>query len=176
MHKKVWRITQAQIAARDIDGAILQLDPEQILESRIREWHGGIRPRIEGFNGLVEVITDPLTRKFFRKLHDQWPWAGFFLHVQPITLNSSAEDIIDLSVFMAIALCQLAEIRSIVTPRGIGLHFDTHPLRLHLCDVRERAAQLAGAVDIPAAAIEERDNQICESVASFFRARQKPHP
>ena len=131
---------------------------------------------IEGFSGLVEVITDPLTRKFFRKLHDQWPWAGFFLHVQPITLDSSAEDIIDLSVFMAIALCQLEEISSIVTPRGIGLHFDTAPLRLHLCNVRERAAHLAEAVDIPAAAIEERDNQICESVASFFRARQKPHP
>ena len=172
MTKKTWLITQPQIQNIDIDGAILRVDPEQIPDQEIVGLHGAIRMRIERAAGIADVIGNPAARKFFRALHVRWPWAAFFLRLQPITATSTTDQVVDLAVFMALALVHVDNLTFAETPQGVAMRYDANQLRIHLIDLHGRAAQLAEAVDLPPTAISKRDALVCDAVASFFAAGQ----
>jgi len=172
MTKKTWLITQPQIQDVDIDGAILRVDPEQIPDQEIFGLHGAIRMRIEGATGIANVIGNPAARKFFRALHVRWPWAAFFLRLQPITATSTTDQVVDLAVFMALALVHVDNLTFAETPQGVAMRYDANQLRNHLVELQSRAAQLAEAVDLPATAISQRDALISNAVISFFAAGQ----
>jgi len=104
MNKQTWLITQKQIAAGDVESAIIPIDPDQVPDDEIIGLHGNLRIRIEGAGGMADVITDPASRKFFRALHARWPWAGFFLRLDPINTKSSVDKVVDLAVFMSLLL------------------------------------------------------------------------
>ena len=172
MTKKTWLITQAQIKNIDIDGAILSVDPEQIPDHEVFGLHGAVRLRIESACGIADVIGNPAARKFFRALHVRWPWAAFFLRLQPITATSTTDQVVDLAVFMALALVHVDNLTFAETPQGVAMRYDAHQLRIHLIELQSRAAQLAEAVDLPPTAISQRDALISEAVTSFFAAGQ----
>ena len=172
MNKKTWLITQPQIQNIDIDGAILRVDPEQIPDNEIFGLHGAVRLRIEGAGGIADVIGNPAARKFFRALHVRWPWAAFFLRLQPITATSTTDQVVDLAVFMALALVHVDNLTFAETPQGVAMRYDANQLRNHLIDLHGRAAQLAESVDLPPTAISQRDALISEAVTSFFAAGQ----
>jgi hypothetical protein len=104
MNKLTWLITQKQIAAGDVESAIIPIDPDQVPDDEIIGLHGNLPIRIEGAGGMADVITDPASRKFFRALHARWPWAGFFLRLDPINTKSSVDKVVDLAVFMSLLL------------------------------------------------------------------------
>ena len=104
MNKQTWLITQKQIAAGDVESAIIPIDPDQVPDDEIIGLHGNLPIRIEGAGGMADVITDPASRKFFRALHARWPWAGFFLRLDPINTKSSVDKVVDLAVFMSLLL------------------------------------------------------------------------
>lgn len=170
MHKKTWLITQQQITAGDVEGAILAVDPEQISDAEIFGLHGSVRLRIEGATGMADIIINPQARKFVRALHARWPWAAYFLSLQPVRADSAAAQIVDVSIFMALALSHVDELTLAQTPHGIALRYDAGQLNQHLAELQSRAAQLAEAVDMPPSFIQLRDALISRAVISFFDA------
>jgi hypothetical protein len=170
MNSKTWFITKAQIAAGDVEGAILAVDPEQIPDAEIFGLHGNVRLRIEGASGMADIIVNPQARKFFRALHQRWPWAGYFLRVNPLSPDSSMDQVVDLATFMALALCHLDQLSLAQTAYGSALRYDATQLAQHLAELQSRAAQLAEAVDLPPSFIHRRDVLISNAVTSFFQA------
>jgi len=175
MKKKNWLITQAQIAAHDIDYAIMQVDPEQLSDAQIPGLHGAVRLRIEGTTGPFSIFGDPATRKYFQSLHTRWPYPGYFLRLKPITLDSPREQIVDLSVFMSLAFCHCDRLTYCETKTGVGIQYELSELSKILAEFQGRAAELADVVGIPTQEIEQRDNLIADAVASFFDAGKEIH-
>lgn len=175
MNKLTWLISRAQIAAGDVENAILSVDPEQIPDAEIFGLHGAIRLRIDGARGMADIITDPSARKFFRALHARWPWAGYFLRLRPIKAESVPDEMVDLSVFMSLLLVRVDRLTFVETPHGTALRHDADQLSEHLHDLQSRAAQLAATVDLPPTAINQRAALISRAVASFFEAGEAIH-
>jgi hypothetical protein len=173
MNKKIWLITQDHITAGDIETAILPVDPEQLADSEIFDLHGAVRMRIQGAKGMVDIAANPAARKFFHAMHDRWPWAGFFLQLQPLTAKSSPEEVVDVSVFMSLLLVHVDRLTYCEKPSGITLHYDANQFRRHFAELQSRAAQLAAAVNIPLPIINQRGLLILRSVSSFFNAGQQ---
>jgi hypothetical protein len=176
MHNHTWIITQSQISQGDVEGAIRRVDPEQIPDDQIVRLSGVIRLRIEGARGLLDIVTDPHARKFFRALHARWPWAGYFLRLEPVTAASAPAQVIDLSVFMTLALCHLEQLTAVETAHGIGLHYDAARLREHVWELQIRAAELAGVLDLPLTFIAARNTLVARAVVSFFAAGRQLKP
>jgi hypothetical protein len=176
MRKNYWLITQAQIRAGDIGSAIQSVDPEQISDDTVFGLHGAVRLRIEGAAGMADVIADPATRRYFRALHQRWPWAAFFLRLHPLGAQSPAEEIVDLSVFLSLILVHVDDLTLAETPRGVCLRYNADQFRRQLADLQNRAAQLAEAVDLPRTRISQRDALIARAVTSFFEAGQALNP
>ena len=176
LRKNTWLITKSQIGSGDIDSAIFPVDPEQIPDAEIFGLHGTVRLRIQGAKGPNDVFGDPTSRKYFQQMHARWPWAGYFLRLCPITLDSPPSHIIDLSTFMAIALCHCENITYCETELGVGLQFRTEELASILAEMQGRAAELANAIGIPIKEIKRRDDLISRSVASFFDAGKANFP
>ena len=170
LRKKSWLISKAQIGAGDIDSAIFPVDPEQVPDQEIYGLHGVVRLRVEGVKGPIDIFGHPVARKYFQALHQRWPYAGFFLRICPITFESPQPQIMDLSMFMALALSHCDNLLYCETKHGIGLRFETEELAKILAEIQGRAAELADAIGIPAKEIERRDDLISRSVASFFDA------
>lgn len=170
MKKINWLITQKQIAECDVDSAIIRVDPEQIPDAEIRGLHGAVRLRVEGATGPADIFGKAEARRFFRALHVRWPYPGFFLRLKPITNGSSKDQMIDLSMFMSLALCHVSELSCCQTAKGFGLRYDMNQLSKHLAEVACRAMELADEVGISAEEIEKRDKLITASVISFFAA------
>jgi hypothetical protein len=176
LHKKTWLITKSQIGCGDIDSAILPVDPEQVPDAEIYGLHGIIRLRVEGVKGPIDLFGNPVARKYFQELHKRWPYAGYFLRLCPVTLESPQQQIIDLSMFMALALCHCNHLKYCESKHGIGLQFETSELATILAELQVRAAELADAIGIPTKEIERRDDLISRSVASFFDAGKANFP
>ena len=176
MNKLTWLITQSQIAAGDVECAIIPVDPDQVPDDEIIGLHGNLRVRIEGAGGMADVITDPASRKFFRALHARWPWAGFFLRLDPVTPESPDDKVLDLAIFMSLLLVHVDHLTYAESAQGIALRYDANQFTEHLFDVQIRAAQLAGVLDLPATAINTRAALISRAVTSFFEAGQALHP
>jgi len=175
MKKLTWLITQSQIAAGDIDSAIIPVDPDQVPDNEIFGLHGAVRMRIEGAGGMSDVIVNPAARSFFRALHLRWPWSAFFLRIEPITATATVDQVMDLAVFMSMALVHVDDLTYVETPQSITLRYDARQLRHHLIELQSRAAQLAEAVDLPPSAISQRDALISRAVTSFFEAGRALH-
>ena len=175
MNKLTWLITQKQIAAGDVESAIIPVDPDQVPDDEIIGLHGNLRMRIEGAGGMADVITDPASRKFFRALHARWPWAGFFLRLDPVTPESSDDKVLDLAVFMSLLLVHVDHLTYAESAHGISLRYDANQFNGHLFDVQIRAAQLAEVLDLPPTAINTRAALISLAVTSFFEAGQALH-
>jgi hypothetical protein len=172
MKKANWVITQKQIAECDIDSAIFHVDPEQIADAEIQGLHGAVRLRIEGATGPVDIFGKTEARKFFKALHARWPYAAYFLRLKPITLQSPIPQIMDLSIFMALALCHVQDLACCETASGVCLRYDITQLTRHLAELSCRAAELGDCIGVPKDEIEKRDNLISSSVVSFFDAGQ----
>ena len=170
LRKKTWLITKSQIGSGDIDSAIFPVDPEQIQEAEIYGLHGLVRLRVEDVNGPIDIFGNPVARKYFVTMHKRWPYAGYFLRLGPITVESPQQQIIDISMFVALALCHCNNLVYCETKHDIGLQFATSELATILAEIQGRAAELADAIGIPAKEIERRDDLISRSVASFFDA------
>ena len=176
MNKLTWLITQKQIAAGDVESAIIPVDPDQVPDDEIIGLHGNLRMRIEGAGGMADVITDPASRKFFRALHARWPWAGFFLRLDPVTPESPDDKVLDLAVFMSLLLVHVDHLTYAESAHGISLRYDANQFSGQLFNVQIRAAQLAGVLDLPPTAINARAALISRAVTSFFEAGQALHP
>jgi hypothetical protein len=172
MNKKTWFITREQIAACDIDDAIQSVDPEKIADENIFRLHGAVRLRIEFANGPADIFTSQQSRKFFRRLHQRWPWAGYFLQLNPVSKDSPIEQIIDLGTFMGIALCHVDKLTYFATPHGTVLRYNGDQLCKILAEFQGRAAELARAVDMTPTCICQRDDLISSAVISFFETGQ----
>jgi hypothetical protein len=170
MKKANWLITQQQITECDIDSAIIRVDPEQIADADVHGLHGAVRLRVHGATGPADIFAKSEARKFFKSLHARWPYAGYFLRLKPITSNSSVDQIMDVSIFMALALCHVNGLACCQTARGVSLQYDISQLSRHLAEVTCRAAELADCIGISKEEIEKRDNLISASVVSFFDA------
>jgi len=170
MKKINWLITQKQIADCDVESAILQVDPEQIPDSEISGLHGAVRLRVQGATGAADIFGDTEARKFFQQLHARWPYAGYFLRLKPITENSPPGQIMDVSLFMAVAFCHVKDLACRQTARGIALQYDINQLTKHLAELSFRAMELAEVVGISRQEIQKRDQLITASVISFFDA------
>ncbi len=170
MKKTNWVITQKQINECDVDSAILHVDPEQIADVQIHGLHGSVRLRVEGATGPADIFGKTEARKFFKALHARWPYAGFFLRLKPITLKSPPDQIMDVSLFMALALCHVTNLSCCQTARGVRLRYDMKQLSRHLAELCCRAMELADCIGISKEEIQRRDNLIMASVVSFFEA------
>ena len=173
--KKTWLISQSQISAGDIDGVILRVDPEQIPDADIYGLHGAIRLRVENTNGPASIFMDPTRRRFFRALHKRWPWAGYFLRLAPLKRNSTPDQVVDLGVFMALALCHCNSLEYCESKQGCVLRYGAGELGKILAEFQGRAAELAQTVGIPNDEIHQRDELITDSVVSFFAAGKALH-
>ena len=167
-----WHITQAQIAGGNVDNVVQPLNPAIILNSQICGLAGAVRLRVEGATKPADLFANPQARNFFNKLHEAWPWAGYFLRLHPITIDSSQEQIIDTSLFMALVFCRLDELTYVETDHGVVLRYQGDQFRHHLTDLRQRAAELASLARVSGAKIQQRDALIINAVASFFAAGQ----
>ena len=172
MKKRNWVITQKQIAECDVDSAIIHLDPEQIADASIHGLHGAVRLRVEGATEPGDIYAKTEARKFFKALHARWPYAGYFLRLRPITLQSPLSQIMDISVFMAVALCHVNDLTCCQTVRGVSLRYDITQLSRHLAELTCRAAELGDVIGLSKEEIRRRDNLISASVVSFFDAGQ----
>jgi hypothetical protein len=170
MKKTNWLITQKQIADCDIVGAIINVDAEQLPDLEIPGLHGAVRLRVEGTNSSADLFANNEARKFFQALHLRWPYAGFFLRLKPVTRISTKDEIIDVSVFLALGFCNVKGLTYCETAKGAGLHFDMTQLTTYLNEVAHRAAELAHVTGISKEEIKKRDNLIAASVVSFFDA------
>jgi hypothetical protein len=168
--KNHWLITQQQIADCDIDTAIIRVDPEQIPDAEIPGLQGAVRLRVEGVKGPADVFGTIKSRRFFRALFARWPYAGFFLRLKPISKDSSKDQIIDVSMYMALALCHVSELTLCQTPKGMAIRYNMDQLRVHLAEVAFRAIELADVVGIPKEEIVKRDKLITASITSFSEA------
>jgi hypothetical protein len=168
--KKAWFVFQSQIADGDIDGVILPVDPEQIPDAEIYGLHGAVRLRVENTAGPAGIFMNPLRRKFFRDLHQRWPWAGYFLRLTPLKRTSTQNHIIDLGTFMALALCHCDSLGYCESKQGCVLRYGAGELGEILAEFQGRAAELAQSVGIPDDTIRQRDELITDSVVSFFAA------
>ena len=175
LKKQSWLITREQIEKLRIDDAILPVDPEQMCDAEIFGLRGAVRLRIEGVHGPADLFAQPRARKFFQALHQRWPFAAYFLKVNPIDAHSSLDQVIDLSLFMGLCLCHVDRMSFMSTARGSVLKYDGNQLEEYLSEITFRAADLAGAVDFPATEIARRDLLISRSVASFFKAGEALH-
>lgn len=173
--KKNWLITQAQIAAGDIDSAIIAVDPEQLADAEIYGLAGAVRLRVEGAFGPEDLCCNPAARSFFRNLHQRWPWASYFLRLKPITGHSSLNEIRDISLFMALALCHENELTYLRTSAAATLRFNGDQLAAHFMDLQERAAQLGEAAGYSADQIHRRHDLVLRSVRSFFTVGRAVH-
>jgi hypothetical protein len=173
MKNKIWFVTRSQITAADIESAIIPVDPEQLPDGQIANLHGAVSLRIEGAKGMADIMADPATRKFFRMMHARWPWSGFFLAVNPITADSPADQMVDLSVFVSLILVHVDQVTYCETPRGITLRYNALQFHKHLAELQSRAAELAAAVDMPLPAISQRAILISRAIGSFFAAGQE---
>jgi hypothetical protein len=173
--KKAWFVFQSQIADGDIDGVILPVDPEQIPDVEIYGLHGAVRLRIENTVGPADIFMNPLRRKFFRDLHQRWPWAGYFLQLAPLKRTSTQNHIIDLGTFMALALCHCDSLGYCQSDQGCVLRYNPGELGKILAEFQGRAAELATSVGIPEERIRQRDELISQSVVSFFAAGKALH-
>lgn len=169
-HQRIWLISQNQIREGDIDGAIIAVDPEQLSKVQIRAMRGRVRVRIENATGPASLFGDPAARKYFRSLHHRWPWQAYFLRLAPIDENSPQTQIVDLSLFMALALCHCDDLVYCETDNGVGLRYNPGQLGKHLAELLGRAAELAHEVGISSKAIQQRDKLVAEAVVSFFDA------
>lgn len=172
---KIWFITLDQIAAMDVDSAILRVDPAQIAGDEVFGLCGAVRLRIEGAQGMADVIANPASRKFFRALHARWPWAAYYLRLHSLNAKSTPNQILDIAVFVALILVQVDDLALAETPQGIGLRYDARQFSGHLFELQVRAAQLAVAVDLPPTFIAQRETLVFQAIANFFRAGQTLH-
>jgi hypothetical protein len=170
-HKfKAWEITQEQIRNRDVDGAIISVDPEQIADKQIKALHGRVRLRVEGTRGPSDIFMDPQVRRFFRAVYERWPWQAYFLRLTPINENSPQPQIVDLSLFMALALCHCDQLTYCETNNGVGLRYNPGQLGKILVDMLGRASELSQCVGVSPATIKIRETLVTNSVISFFDA------
>jgi hypothetical protein len=128
-----------------------------------------VRLRIEGVTKPADVFANPQARIFFHELNEVWPWAGYFLRLHPITINSPMDQIIDTSLFMALLFCRLDHLTYLETQRGVALRFDGHQFKRLLTDLRQRAAELASLTGFPDTSIQQRDNLIMQSSRASSR-------
>jgi len=175
MNKHLWLITQAQIAAGDLDSVLLPLDPEQMPDQTLLGLHGAVRLRVEAATGPADLFAQPQTRQFFRRLHARWPYAGYFLRLKPIRPTSTVDELIDLSLFVAMALCQVDKLTYTETRVGVGLEYDPAQLRQHLAELQDHAAGIGEASGLSAGIIRRREKLINNAVASFFAAGNAFH-
>ena len=158
-----------------VESAILRVDPEQIADDEVFGLCGAVRLRIEGAQRMVDVIANPASRKFFRALHARWPWAAYYLRLLPLSPKSNPDQILDVSVFVALILVQVDDLALAETPQGIGLRYDARQFSEHLFELQVRAAELAAAVDLPPTFITQRETLVFQAIASFFQAGQALH-
>jgi len=167
-----WVITKKQITDCDIESAIIHVDPEQIADADIRGLHGAVRLRVERAAGAKDIFGKKEARKFFQALHARWPYAGYFLRLTPISKSSTPDQIVDVSLFMALALCHVGDLACCQTTTGTALRFNLDRLARHLAEVACRAMDLADCIGISEEAVQKRDHLITASAVSFFRADQ----
>jgi hypothetical protein len=172
---KIWRITRRQISSGDVDGAIVTVDPEQIADREIVRRHGAVRLRIEGFTGPADLCGNLAARKFFRRLHQRWPWAGYFLQLQPVTAGSPVDRIMDVAWFLGRCLCHVRNIAHVRTRDSTRILFQPAQLSCHLVALHTRARQPGNTVDLPAAAIARRDALMVRAITRSFEAGKAHH-
>jgi len=137
--------------------------------------HGAVRLRIEGAKGPADICVAPAARLFFRGLHERWPWAGYFLRLQPVTLSSPMDRIRDLAWYVGLCLCRAGNISYIRNKDAGRILFQPEQFSLHLAELHTRAWQLGEAVGLPAAAIARRDALMLRAVTSYFAAGKAHH-
>lgn len=179
---KNWFITRALIAGGKVDDAVNPVDPAVILTAEIFGLAGAVQLRVEDVTKPADLFANPQTRAFFKELHENWPWGGYFLRVHLINSKSPQEHIIDMGMFVALLLCRVDKLTYIESDSGVMLRFDGNQFKHHLDDLRQRAAELASLSGIADEQIRQRDELIVQAVASFFAAGQslnqppKPRP
>ncbi len=172
---KNWLITRAQIAAGNVDDVVHPVDPAVILNEEIYGLGGAVRLRVEGVTKPADIFADPESRKFFQRLNESWPWAGYFLRLHSVTVNSPPEQIVDMALFMSLIFCRLDELAYAESKQGVTLRFHSEQFAQQLTDLRERAAELASMTGISNTQIQKRDKLIVTSVTNFFAAGQILH-
>jgi len=172
MNNYNWVITKKQITDCDVDSAIIPVDPEQIADAAIHGLHGAVRLRVENVIRARDIFMKKEARKFFRALHVRWPYAGFFLRLTPISKSLTPDQIVDVSLFMALALCHVGNLACCETPNGIALRCNMDHLARHLAEVARRAMDLADCIGISEEEVQKRDHLITASAVSYFRAGQ----
>ena len=108
-------------------------------------------------------------------MHARWPWAGYFLRLNPISENSPIEQVVDLSLFMALALCHVDDLTYFESKHGTLLRHNGDQLCKILAEFQGRAAELGTAIGLPDWTIRQRDDPITSAVVSFFTADQSLH-
>ena len=176
MNKFNWMITQAQIAAGNVDDVVRPVDPAVILNEEIYGLGGAVRLRVEGVTKPADIFANPTARIFFRRLNESWPWSGYFLRLHPVTVDSPTEQIVDTSLFMALIFCRLDQLAYAESGKGVTLRFHGTQFEHQLTELRARAPELAAMTGISSTQIQKRDELIVTSVASFFAAGQTLHP
>jgi hypothetical protein len=173
--QNTWLITRHQIMTGDIEAAIRPVDPEQISDREIATLHGAVRLRIEDVKSVTDISLNAKHRSFFQAMHSKWPWAGYFLRLCPVTLDSGLDEIIDLSVFIGLALCHVKPITCRETTQAAELSFDLPQLSRHFAELHSRAAQLGQAAGIAPEEIARRNAVILGSITSFFKVGIEIH-
>lgn len=106
MSNECYTFQRRNVCETDVWDFIKRYDPHRFEKVQLRKYFGTLTIRFEGCDEADLLFTAETPRRFFRTLAHQWPWAGYFLRLSPITAKSTVEESADADVFLALALSQ----------------------------------------------------------------------
>lgn len=167
MKNEIIIITPAQI--EDCDLGIAQIfDPQKFTKTELRSLCGALRLRFQNTSGPDDVFLQPASRRFVQSLHKIWPWAGFFLHCEPIHSGATNQEITDVGVLVAWVFCHTSDLTLVKNTNGVGMRFDREQFDTALLDISNRAHELCFVAGMTKQAALLRRRQVLRSIQSFF--------
>ncbi len=169
---ETYLVTRSHIQSGDTSDFMNRYGPTGFTAEDLRRTCGALRLRIEGAEDPRDVYAEPQTRRFFRTLHKQFPYWGFFLRLRPLRSLGFSAEMIDVGVFVAIGLCHADILEACWDRHNHEIFgFNGQQFQSFLADVDRRIAELGRRAGLSAPAIHHRRRVVAASVQSYLSFR-----
>jgi|CZKM01.1.fsa_nt_gi hypothetical protein len=166
---KTYVFTPAQIKRDDVSDFISRFDPAKLSAAELAGMCRAVRVRIEEAQAAHDIFADLHCRKFFWKLHAEFPYAGYFFRLHPLRSPKPSPALIDASIFVAMGLCHT----DVVEARWDRLDTQVILFRIQqfdrfLAEIDHHTTELGKRDGLTAPAIDHRRKAVAKTVRSFL--------
>lgn len=166
---RTFLITRELVEQCDIGPVLSVLSPAKHSMADLAKMCGSIRLRFEHTVHADDLFAKREERRFVRHLHQAWPWVGFFVRCQPVTLASDKSELIDAGILVGWALCNTNELSLLRRdPDRVSIEFNPQQFEGAVESIIAHAEHLCRNVGLSKSATRLRSRTLQSTVRSFF--------